>query len=47
MDGFRNDQGVIESTYEIVYGHAWAPTQITLGDAAGDIEIPLTHLYRS
>ena len=47
MDGFRNDQGLIESTYEIVYGHAWAPAQITLDDATGDIEIPLTQLYRS
>ena len=47
MERFRNDEGLIESTYEIVYGHAWAPAQINLDDAAGGVAIPLSQLYRS
>ena len=47
MEGFRNDQGLIESTFEIVYGHAWAPTQIRLGDATGEVAVSLESINRS
>ena len=47
MDRSRNEQGLIESTYEIVYGHAWAPTQIVLDETAGDVAVPLSQLYSS
>lgn len=45
-DGYRNDQGLLESTCEIVYGHAWAPEQLNINQAGGEVAIPLSQLHR-
>ncbi len=42
---YRNRQGLFESTYEIVYGHAWAPKQINLAEDAG-VAVPVSQLFR-
>ena len=39
-EGFRCD-GVLPATYEVVYGHAWAPVQKS---HAGDVSVPLNML---
>ena len=43
---FRNAEGLLESTCEIVYGHAWAPLQINLDDGGGGVAVPLDQLRR-
>jgi malonyl-CoA O-methyltransferase len=43
---FRNEQGLFESTMEIVFGHAWAPAQVNLREAGGGTAIPLSRLRR-
>lgn len=45
-EGFRNGDGLLETTYEIVYGHAWAPTQTRVDGPAGEVAVPLTRLRR-
>ena len=44
-EGLRNSNGLLESTYEIVYGHAWAPAQVNLEDGQG-VAVPLSRLKR-
>jgi len=44
---FRNDQGLLACTCEIVYGHAWAPRQTNLGNSGGAVAVPLDQLRRS
>lgn len=45
-ENFRNEQGLLQSTMEIVYGHAWAPIQANLHDSGGGVAIPLSQLRR-
>ncbi len=44
---FRNDNGLLQCTCEIVYGHAWAPMQIELRDDSGGVVVPLERLRKS
>ena len=41
-----NEKGLLESTCEIIYGHAWAPDQLHIGEAGGGIAVPLSRLRR-
>ena len=43
---FRNAQGLLESTCEIVYGHAWAPEELNIKEAAGEVAVPLERILR-
>lgn len=44
---FRQDE-VLPATFEVVYGHAWMPEQITARRrTAGDISFPISRLRRS
>jgi malonyl-CoA O-methyltransferase len=45
-DALRNERGLIESTCEIIYGHAWAPAQIRSGENGDRVEVPLERLRR-
>lgn len=45
-EGFRNEHGLLESTCEIVYGHAWAPEQLNISETGGEVAIPLSQLHR-
>ena len=45
-EDFRNALGLLESTCEIVYGHAWAPDQLNIEEAMGEVAIPLDRLHR-
>ena len=42
----RNEQGLIESTCEIIYGHAWAPENVGARVGQGAVEVPLQMLRR-
>jgi len=42
----RNNEGLIETTYELVYGHAWASELRQSQEADGAISVPLTQLTR-
>jgi len=47
-EGFRRD-GLLPASYEVVYGHAWAPQEKTLpqtGAADGEVRVPLDSLRR-
>jgi len=48
---FRMDDGLLPATYEVIYGHAWAPlprNENDMGDANedGSVSIPLSRLRR-
>lgn len=45
-EAFRNVQGLLESTCEIIYGHAWAPGQLNLSATGNEVAIPLSLLHR-
>lgn len=42
----RNADGLIESTYEIVYGHAWASEFRQSREADGNVSVPLSQIGR-
>ncbi|HSH42299.1 MAG TPA: malonyl-ACP O-methyltransferase BioC [Arenicellales bacterium] len=46
FDARRNDDGLIETTYEIVYGHAWAAELRQGREADGAVSIPLSQISR-
>lgn len=41
----RNEQGLLESTCEIIYGHAWAP-ELSSAVGSDPVEVPLRMLRR-
>lgn len=45
-DARRNADGLIETTYEIVYGHAWASALRQSREADGTVSVPLSQLSR-
>lgn len=45
-EGFRNGQGLFETTCEIIYGHAWAPDRLRSNGADGEVAVPLSRLQR-
>lgn len=42
----RNDDGLIETTYEIVYGHAWASELRQGRELDGTVSVPLSQISR-
>lgn len=45
-EGFRSE-GLLPATYEVIYGHAWMPQQLTQQkDASGAVRVPLSGLTR-
>ena len=42
----RNDDGLIETTYEIVYGHAWAAELRQTREVDGTVSVPLSQIGR-
>lgn len=42
MESHQDQQGRLECSYEIIYGHAWAPTLRTSHYRDGEISIPVT-----
>ena len=48
-EAFRTPEGVLPATYEVIYGHAWAPEQIlhtTTEPSSREVYIPLKRLTR-
>lgn len=43
----RNEQGLLETTYEIVYGQAWGSAQRQFVEADGSVSIPFSEIERS
>jgi malonyl-CoA O-methyltransferase len=44
---YRDGEGRLPATYEVVYGHAWAPhTRPQRADASGAVHVPLTTIKR-
>ncbi|MGA8262185.1 MAG: malonyl-ACP O-methyltransferase BioC [Arenicellales bacterium] len=46
FDSRRNSDGLIETTYEIVYGHAWASELRQRRDADGAVSVPVSQIAR-
>lgn len=46
FDARRNADGLIETTYEIVYGHAWASEFRQSREADGTVSVPLSQISR-
>ncbi|MBS1270317.1 MAG: Malonyl-[acyl-carrier protein] O-methyltransferase [Gammaproteobacteria bacterium] len=44
--GRRNEDGLIETTYEIVYGHAWAGEFRPCRESDGAVSVPLSQIER-
>lgn len=46
-DRYRTADGLLPATYEVVYGHAWAPKQRPQrADASGAVRVPLSAIER-
>lgn len=43
-ESWRTTEGALPATYEVVYGHAWAPTGQS--NDAGEVSIPIQHIAR-
>jgi malonyl-CoA O-methyltransferase len=46
FDSRRNRDGLVETTYEIVYGHAWASEFRQRRDAGGAVSVPVSQIAR-
>lgn len=45
-DTFRNSEGLLPATYEVVYGHAWGAETQSHQQNSGEIHIPLSQINR-
>lgn len=46
MESYRDREGRFECSYEIIYGHAWAPTQRSTRHREAEVSIPLTKIEK-
>lgn len=46
LEARRNREGLVECSYEIVYGHAWAPARRQWREGDGSVAVPLADLVR-
>ena len=49
-EAFRTPEGVLPATYEVIYGHAWAPLSghaPSIKSSSGEIVVPFNRIKRS
>ncbi len=46
LEGYRDSDGRLPCTYEVIYGHAWAPRQQFLRKTDGSVSVPLAMVGR-
>ncbi len=46
MESHKDPQGRLQCSYEIIYGHAWAPAHRSSRDREGVISIPVTEIRK-
>ncbi len=46
METMRDAQGRFPCSYEIIYGHAWAPTHGAVQSRDGTVSVPISHIQR-
>ncbi len=47
MESHKDTQGRLQCSYEIIYGHAWAPTHRASRDRDGVISVPVTEIRKA